>query len=319
MESIVTPMNNSINNVGIVEKYNLNTREVAVYIPKFMPGIPEEKKETSAKTKYDGTIVSDISYASTIKTSAYIWAAAKDLSAKMPKVGSRVLLTYIDGNPDLLYWEAFNPNGDYTVVDDEKYDKVNSVTIGGRTVDLYEDDNLIINLPTEYRTTCIRQGKQILMNILSDSDNTETLNVLKNRVGEFSYYKTDKFGNSVKESGTGLSKDVETLERLVGGINSIRNFTELSNINAGDTLGDNVYKEDGNGSFTQVEAGSSAEVNTVYYSATLTKQSSGLTGAVVAINNKLASVIPPLPDNDGEYSLHCSISNGVPVYSWKKS
>ena len=68
METNVTPLNNPINNIGIVKGYNKDTREVAVYMPKFMPGIVETKS-IEAKTKYEGTIISDISYSPTIKTS----------------------------------------------------------------------------------------------------------------------------------------------------------------------------------------------------------------------------------------------------------
>lgn len=316
METNVTPLNNPINNIGIVKGYNKDTREVAVYMPKFMPGIVETKS-IEAKTKYEGTIISDIPYSPTIKTSPYVWAAAKDMSNKLPKVGSKVIISYIDNNPELMYWEPFNPDGDYDVIDDEKYSRVNYLNINGQEVPIYQDDILTVNLPDGYRSVVLKNNKTITLNIIPESEDSFTIADLKKRVGDYSTYKTSDGKQVISIEGSGLSREIEKIKDLIGGAISIKSFEKLD-IDAGAVLGENTYIKTSLGAYQSVDAGTIAEKGVEYYSANIKNSTEGIVGAVVALNKRFMKAIPNPPDGDGNYSLQCKITGGVPVYTWTK-
>lgn len=229
MDTSMTPMTSSSHLIGIVKGYEASTRRLKVYIPKFMPAIPEDQEDQTGMTNYGGnTISSSISYASQITTISYVWAYPKIYTEKLPKEGSRVALFYLEGNPERLFWEPFDPNGLYEVIDQEKYDKLATLHLGNKYADIYEDDVLTINLPANFKSTTLKKNKNITANIMYDDPNPEKIDRLDGVIGNSTYTYYDYFNaQSVTVKAKGLIRRIEELENTVGDDGNGESFSEV--------------------------------------------------------------------------------------------
>jgi hypothetical protein len=52
-----------------------------------------------------------------------------------------------------VYWFPFNSNGDYEVLDEEKYAKVINLKVGNSNIEVFEEDSVNLNLPSNFSTT----------------------------------------------------------------------------------------------------------------------------------------------------------------------
>jgi hypothetical protein len=53
----------------------------------------------------------------------------------------------MDGNPRMAFWDKFNPNNNYEVIDEEKYASLFKLRMNLQDIDIFEEDTLVFNLP----------------------------------------------------------------------------------------------------------------------------------------------------------------------------
>lgn len=338
MDSFLSLAANSLYIVGIVKKYNTATREVAVFIPKFMPIVPENREDIQEMTNYgNNTLNSSIQYSSKVTKSSYIWAMAKNVDEKMPKIGSKVLLTFMEGDIESLYWEPFNPNGDYQVLDDEKYDNLISFQLGNLSTQLSEEDSLRVQLPDDFDCT-----------MRSDDSKTKTFKINYTNTAKASVQNIYKIiGNTTyvtKVNGryktikpTGLIAKIEALEKLVGSESTISSMESLK-LSDGDTVPANAYIKNSDDTYSPVDEGSEYDATKEYYLAVKT-EASGILEALSLVDAALGYAssgretdtpitqrvetledrIPVPPSDAGNYVLKCSVGEDKSVkYTWEK-
>ncbi len=164
--------NNSLNFMGFfigdVLEVEQPSRRVSVYLPKLMPGIGGDTLVSSEIQTSQTRSVSGLKYSQTIRVRNSMWVYPYDYDEPLPAVGSKVAVFFIDGNPNRGYWDKFNPNNDYTVIDEERYPKLATLRVANTTIDVNKDDNVSIDLPREFYTT------------LSVSNKDKRISVLKN-------------------------------------------------------------------------------------------------------------------------------------------
>ena len=337
MDSFLSLEANSLNIVGIVKAYNESTREVAVFIPKFMPIVPEDRQDIDEMTNYgNNNITSTLDYNTQITKTSYIWAMAKNADEKLPKVGSRVLLTFMEGNIDSLYWEPFNPNGDYEVIDNEKYDKLISLKVGEKQKDISEEDSIKITLPEDFDCVMLKDDakKEVTFKINYSNASTQSIQRLRDIIGNTSYITTVN-GELKTVEATGLISRIETIESVIGNESTATNLTKLE-LNDGDSIPANTYilADD---KYTEVTEGSIYDSTNEYYQVTYSAPS-GILEALTLVDNALGyptsgkensnsittrvenleDKIPTPPTTAGTYTLQCAVgTDGSIAYSWK--
>lgn len=208
--------------IGIVCGYDINTRELDVFIPKLMPAIPENRENVSVKTNL-GMVSSlyNIKYNPQIILTSTIKVRAEDMSAELPKVGSRVEVYFLEGNPLYPCWSCWNYNGDYEIIDEEKYPKYFSLKIGGMVVDVNKDDVIEINVPEKYEVLQAKDDdqKHKVFNLVENDTIEERLNSITTSIGNIEYTRTytDTFGVTHKETveASGLYKLINELQKEI--------------------------------------------------------------------------------------------------------
>ena len=158
--------------IGTVSAIDATTRKVAVYLPKLMPAIVEGTSTKESITNYGNSYI-NIKYNTTVKTRSSLWVNAMDTDAPMPTIGSKVRVSSIEGNPYDMFWRRFNPDGDYTEIDDEKYKSLYSISIDDKIIPISESDVLSIVLPDSVSSIYTYDGKTKTIT-LSDITTTDT-------------------------------------------------------------------------------------------------------------------------------------------------
>jgi hypothetical protein len=140
--------------VGTVVDYNQKTRMVSAFIPKIMPGIANGRGFSSTVATTTGTtkITGLTDYNSVITLRNSLWLKPLDWNEPLPKPGSKVLIYFIDGNPKLGFWIPFNPNNDYTVIDQEKYKNLFRLNIQDKMINVTDSDIIQINFPDSFKS-----------------------------------------------------------------------------------------------------------------------------------------------------------------------
>ena len=82
--------------IGIVKDYNLETRKVAVYLPKLMPAISEYSIKTTQATNLTNSGVGEVNYSDNVTTIPYIWVSLMNWDDKMPDKESTVAVYFLD-------------------------------------------------------------------------------------------------------------------------------------------------------------------------------------------------------------------------------
>lgn len=158
--------------IGTVLKLDKEKRLIGVYIPKLMPALYdgsaiENKFPTNNGIDYPYT---NINISSTVKKINYIWVKPFFKNAALPKIGSKVNIRFLDGSISLGQCWAFDVNGDYDVIDDEKYKKILSFQISDKASDINEEDMININLPNDYTVARSTNDKNITYTIEENFD-----------------------------------------------------------------------------------------------------------------------------------------------------
>ena len=205
--------------IGTVVKTNPKTREVDVYIPKLMPAIPETRKEMTVMTNM-GQKTINTPYDNDIKYLSSITVASERADEAMPKVGSRVRVRFLDGTITSAFWSKWNPNGDYEVIDEEKYPREFFLTIGSRKLEINADDNIKIVLPDgfSYVINTDEKKKEKTIRLSMNTEFLDRLSFLEKLVGHesFTHTYTDKNGTHSEEfNASGIYSRIETLEKEI--------------------------------------------------------------------------------------------------------
>lgn len=145
--------------IGTVVNTNKTTREIEVYIPKLMP-IIDSADNVSYTTKTHNlnvNITSSSAVDGNVTMRKSIIARAEDKDETLPVKGSKVIIYFIDNNPNLVFWKKFNVNGvEYEKDNKDRLDKeklftlkfirsVNNIEL--TTVDIHKGDNITLDIP----------------------------------------------------------------------------------------------------------------------------------------------------------------------------
>ena len=137
--------------IGIVKGYDLDTRRVAVYLPKLMPAISEFTEVTKQTTNISNYVIEDIEYQQSIDTTPFIWVSLMNSDDPMPDVDSRVGVYFIDSQITKGVCFKFNKNNYYNVVPQERHKPIFTLNLNGQKHIFYDGDTITINLPPEYK------------------------------------------------------------------------------------------------------------------------------------------------------------------------
>lgn len=216
------------------------TRRLAVYIPKLMPVISEDKFEATTLTNYGQTL--NIPYDNNIQIRNSIWVNARDYNEPLPKPGSKVYVRFIEDDPTMGIWEKFNQNNDYEVIDAEKYKYLYTATIRENSFKINEADNLVLSLPDNFKIIKSENDKTKTFTITDTNETIKKLNDLITKVGNASSTQSEiKDGRIVvnEEKATGLTKNIEDLETNLNSAQT--NIASLSSNKADKTDYANYY------------------------------------------------------------------------------
>lgn len=131
--------------VGEVKKVDPANRRLGVYIHKLMANIPSTtEQELQIPTVTNPNLSNNIdssTYARSVDTVNYIWVRSTDMREKMPDVGSKVLVWFLDGDPKKGFWSPFYLNDYvYSFIEEEKYSRL--FQMNGLVIE--EEDNVEI-------------------------------------------------------------------------------------------------------------------------------------------------------------------------------
>lgn len=229
MAEIINNLNGKF--IATVYGYNTATRELDVFIPKLMPMIPEGQKERNIITNLGNPKI-NIKYNSKLKLKSTIKVRAKDAEQAIPNKGSKVLVQFYDDEYSLGFWEKFNTNNDYDVIEEEKYPRKFFLTVNNKKVPVNLDDEIVLNINGS-NISLVEKEKLKMLNIISDS-NLEEQNVLfsnlfndqQRRLNEIEKNIQDQF-TSITEIITENQTNIEIINQTVATLKE--NITELNN------------------------------------------------------------------------------------------
>jgi len=152
----------NFNDYFIADVLNIDfvNRRLAVYIPKFMPGVAGNQEiSATIQTSNNPNISGLQSFNTVIKTKNSIWVYPWDFNEPLPKIGSKVSVFFFEGNPKSGYWEPFNPNNNYEVIDEEKFPKLLNLSFADSSIQIDTDDIVEIVFPDNYTSVLNQDGK----------------------------------------------------------------------------------------------------------------------------------------------------------------
>lgn len=219
MPQVINNLNQSF--IGIVKGYDLEARTVDVFIPKLMPTVPEGREDITTMTNLSSNNI-NISYNSNITQTSTITARAKDMDLAIPEIDSRVTIEFLDGIATECFWDKWNINGDYQVIEEEKYPKQFSFRLNDKQIDVNLDDEIVINFPNIEKIILSEDPnnkKRKIFDIHVDNSTDEDLTTLFNIVGLESFVKsyTTESGETTGTviQPTGIFKLIESLTKTV--------------------------------------------------------------------------------------------------------
>jgi hypothetical protein len=152
----------NFNNYFIADVLNIdfNNRRLAVYIPKLMPGVAGNQEISAVIQTSNNPNVSGLqSFNTVINTKNSIWVFPWDFNEPLPKIGSKVAVFFLEGNPKTGYWQLFNPNNNYEVIDEEKFPKLLNLSFANSSIQVDTDDSVEIIFPDNYTSVLNQNGK----------------------------------------------------------------------------------------------------------------------------------------------------------------
>jgi len=170
--------------IGRVLGYNKSNRTVDVYLPRLMTGLngTEIHKNKLQLNKNNIVNIGDLNLSDYIVKSNVLNVKPEDYSESLPDVNSLVIINSYLQNPLDFTYRKFNPNNDYNVIEEEKYPKQYSLTIGTKSIDVNYLDNIIINIPDDYKIILKENDKTKTIDIIENNDIENSLSFIKESV-----------------------------------------------------------------------------------------------------------------------------------------
>jgi len=170
--------------IGKVLGYNESKREIYVYVPRLMMGLngTEIHKNTYPIDKSNISNLENLNISEYITKSNIIVAKQSDVSEGLPDIGSFVEIYFLDDNPKYCYFNKWNPNGDYKIIESERYPYLYDLKVGNKNVKIYESDIININIPDDYKVIYREDKKNKTIDILENNDKDLTISKLKSAV-----------------------------------------------------------------------------------------------------------------------------------------
>lgn len=156
--------------IGTVVETNFDTRELAVYLPKLMPKINIDMGTETLPTVLNGMDIRSNLLDKNITKRSSIWVKALDKNEPMPVEGSKVLVSFLEGDPENGFWEPFNVmDVDYEEDPDDKFEKEKLFTFNFTyvpnkndgaektvSIDIHKGDNVTFKLNKVTKVTALR-------------------------------------------------------------------------------------------------------------------------------------------------------------------
>ena len=147
--------------IGTVLKIDKENRRVGVYIPKLMPTLysgdaTEYKYPTNSGLNVDLT---NVNISSTVTKTNYMWVKGENADDPLPDIGSKVRIVFLDESPRLPYWRKFNYNGDYSVIEEERYPKLINLQVNNHELEVNTADEILLEVPDYYSIVSEQQEK----------------------------------------------------------------------------------------------------------------------------------------------------------------
>ena len=208
------PQINNLNQqfIGIVKSYDAKLRTVEVFVPKLMPTIPENREPVKTITNLSNNNI-DLLYSTNITQCSTITARAFDMNEPMPEIESRVIIQPIEGMSYEFFWYKWNVNGDYEVIEAEKYPKHFSLNINDRKIDVSLSDDIEIKFPDAREVMLFTDPEnpkkrtfEIRLDDETDDDLTELYNIVGIPGGEYTYTDSNGIDRTAELNPTGIFK-----------------------------------------------------------------------------------------------------------------
>lgn len=176
--------------IGTVLVVDSANRKLGVYIPKLMPAIDGSIKKSYNVATNNGIELPKLNnmVSTTVNKTNYIWVRNWDSEEAMPDVDSKVEVVFIDGDIRQAFWKKFNPNGDYKVIESEKYPAYSTLSItNGKTgvsETIKKDDIIAISIPDYFTINKTEDGKthNFLITETAIANINETINAMQNKL-----------------------------------------------------------------------------------------------------------------------------------------
>lgn len=182
--------------IGTVIKVDKENRRAGVFIPKLMETMYSADAQEYRYATNNGLQLSNINTAisNVIEKKNYIWIKARDIAEPLPDIGSKVLIEFVDNNPRLGYYRPWGPNGDYKVIEEEKYPEVFKLKINAER-DIKKEYLVDVKFPDYFVGTAS----------VDDDEHKITYNINEN----FDFYKGNNLTNVIRN----LQKSVAFVEK----------------------------------------------------------------------------------------------------------
>jgi hypothetical protein len=151
--------------IGTVMDTDPITREIDVYIPKLMP-IIDSADNVSYKTKTHNlniTLTGSSAIDGNVVMRKSITARAEDKDETLPLKDSKVIVYFIENNPNLAFWRKFNVNGiEYEKDNSDRLEKEklfsmefirSSTNTVLNSIDIHKDDKITVDIPNNMSIT----------------------------------------------------------------------------------------------------------------------------------------------------------------------
>jgi hypothetical protein len=137
--------------IGIVKKTDAIGRKLGIYISKLMPAISESSPTYQENINIDSinlaSTKTNLDVAENIYTVPYIWVDMMNADDKLPDIGSRVGVIFLDGQITKGLAFKFNKNNDYVPIQSEKYSPLSALSIQNKNIIIRENDIVNLTLP----------------------------------------------------------------------------------------------------------------------------------------------------------------------------
>lgn len=157
----------SVKMIGTVLSYDRTSREIICYIPQLMSGLPSGRLIQSyiQTNPTSHKIYGYSTYKPTIQVRNGKRCRTWNQNYKIPDIGSKVQIEYLQNNPDEAYWyEEFNANGEFVPIPEETYDQLFNFQVNDQVFRIDSEDRLVLNFNSE-NVTVSENNKVKTMNI----------------------------------------------------------------------------------------------------------------------------------------------------------